>query len=138
MVLMRPSVLMIGSEAVPFAKTGGLADVLGALPPALARLGWDATVALPRYRGVTAGTLIERVPVSVGGFTREVGLFDAPLSDAQKAVVLLTIESDAAVFQTRAKTIHSTPNIGVGVTFLDQTPESQPILNRWLHQAARA
>jgi hypothetical protein len=53
-------------------------------------------------------------------------------------VVLLTIESDAAVFQTRAKTIHSTPNIGVGVTFLDQTPESQPILNRWLHQAARA
>ena len=43
---------MIGSEAVPFAKTGGLADVLGALPPALARLGWDVTVALPRYRGV--------------------------------------------------------------------------------------
>ena len=47
------SVLIIGSEAVPFAKTGGLADVLGALPPALARLGWDVTVALPRYRGVT-------------------------------------------------------------------------------------
>jgi starch synthase len=33
------SVLLIGSEAVPFAKTGGLADVLGSLPPALARLG---------------------------------------------------------------------------------------------------
>ena len=30
---------MIGSEAVPFAKTGGLADVLGALPAALGRLG---------------------------------------------------------------------------------------------------
>jgi starch synthase len=85
---MRPSVLMIGSEAVPFAKTGGLADVLGALPPALARLGWDATVALPRYRGVTAGTLIERVPVSVGGFTREVGLFDAPLSDGARALLV--------------------------------------------------
>jgi len=42
-----PSVLLIGSEAQPFAKTGGLADVLGALPPALQRLGWDATVALP-------------------------------------------------------------------------------------------
>ena len=37
----RRSVLIIGSEAVPFAKTGGLADVLGALPAALARLGWD-------------------------------------------------------------------------------------------------
>ena len=49
------SVLIIGSEALPFAKTGGLADVLGALPPALARLGWDVTVALPRYRGVDGG-----------------------------------------------------------------------------------
>jgi len=79
---------MIGSEAVPFSKTGGLADVLGALPPALARLGWDATVALPRYRGVTAGTLIERVPVSVGGYTREIGLFDAPLADGARALLV--------------------------------------------------
>jgi starch synthase len=79
---------MIGSEVVPFAKTGGLADVLGALPPALARLGWDATVAMPRYRGVTAGTLIERVPVSVGGYTREIGLFDAPLADGARALLV--------------------------------------------------
>jgi starch synthase len=85
---MRPSVLMIGSEAVPFAKTGGLADVLGALPPALARLGWDATVALPRYRGVTGGTLVERVPVSVGGYTREIGLYDAPMADGARALLV--------------------------------------------------
>jgi starch synthase len=85
---MPPSVLMIGSEAVPFAKTGGLADVLGALPPALGRMGWDVTVALPRYRGVTAGTLVERVPVSVGGFTREVGLFDAPMGDGARALLV--------------------------------------------------
>jgi starch synthase len=88
MVLMRPSVLMIGSEAVPFAKTGGLADVLGALPPALGRLGWDVTVALPRYRGVSAGTLVERVPVSVGGYTREVGLYDAPMDDGARALLV--------------------------------------------------
>ena len=88
MIEMRPSVLMIGSEAVPFAKTGGLADVLGALPPALARLGWDVTVALPRYRGVTAGALIERVPVSVGGYTREVGLFEAPMADGARALLV--------------------------------------------------
>jgi starch synthase len=85
---MSPSVLMIGSEAVPFAKTGGLGDVLGALPPALARLGWDVTVALPRYRGVIAGTLVERVAVSVGGYTREVGLFDAPLADGAHALLV--------------------------------------------------
>ena len=47
----RRSVLIIGSEAVPFAKTGGLADVLGALPAALARLGWSVTLMVPRYRG---------------------------------------------------------------------------------------
>ena len=56
---------MIGSEALPFAKTGGLADVLGALPPALARLGWDVTLvaaALPRRR--RPATLVERFPVT--------------------------------------------------------------------------
>ena len=44
-------ILMIASEARPFSKTGGLADVLGALPPALARLGHRVTVVLPKYRG---------------------------------------------------------------------------------------
>jgi starch synthase len=38
------------SECVPFAKTGGLADVIGALPPALAHLGHKVTVFLPRYK----------------------------------------------------------------------------------------
>ena len=81
-------VFMIASEAAPFAKTGGLADVLGALPPALARLGWDVTVALPRYRGAAAGALIEHFPVSVGGYTREVGFFDAPLADGAHALLV--------------------------------------------------
>lgn len=43
---------MVASEAAPFAKTGGLADVLGSLPAALRRLGEDVAVVLPRYRGV--------------------------------------------------------------------------------------
>ncbi len=67
MVPTVPRALLIGSEAVPFAKTGGLADVLGALPPALAGLGWDVTLVLPRYRGVSAGRLVERRAVTVGG-----------------------------------------------------------------------
>ena len=41
---------MISSEAAPYAKTGGLSDVLGALPGALARLGHEVAVLLPRYR----------------------------------------------------------------------------------------
>jgi starch synthase len=38
------------SECVPFSKTGGLADVIGALPRALAALGHQVTVYLPRYQ----------------------------------------------------------------------------------------
>ena len=84
----RPSVLIIGSEAQPFAKTGGLADVLGALPPALARFGWAATVVLPRYRGVTAGAPVETFPVTVGGFTRDAAFFEAPLADGARAILV--------------------------------------------------
>jgi starch synthase len=43
---------MVVPEAAPFAKTGGLADVGAALPAALARLGHDVTVVMPRYRGI--------------------------------------------------------------------------------------
>lgn len=38
------------SECIPFAKTGGLADVVAALPPALVKLGHKVTVFLPRYK----------------------------------------------------------------------------------------
>ena len=41
---------MVSSEAVPYAKTGGLADVTGALPLELAKLGHDVILLLPRYR----------------------------------------------------------------------------------------
>jgi starch synthase len=81
-------VWLIGSEAVPFAKTGGLADVLGALPSALARLGWNTTVVIPRYRGVRGGELFERLPMLVGGFRCDADCFLAPLADGARAVMV--------------------------------------------------
>src|SRR4029450_390746 len=60
-------ILMVASEAQPFAKTGGLADVLGALPRALARLGHDVDVVMPKYRGITAGTSVGQITVTLGG-----------------------------------------------------------------------
>ena len=45
-------VLYAASEAVPFGKTGGLADVAGSLPPALAAQGVETAVILPLYRRV--------------------------------------------------------------------------------------
>ncbi|MCX7926843.1 MAG: glycogen synthase GlgA [Candidatus Omnitrophica bacterium] len=45
-------IVMIASEVVPFAKTGGLADVVGALPVALEKLGEEAIVIMPGYKCV--------------------------------------------------------------------------------------
>ncbi len=47
-------VLSVASECVPLLKTGGLADVVGALPGALAPLGWDMRVLMPAYRPLRA------------------------------------------------------------------------------------
>lgn len=46
------SVLIVGSEAVPFIKTGGLADVIGTLPPHLKALGLDVRVMLPLHSDI--------------------------------------------------------------------------------------
>ena len=43
------NILLAASEVVPYAKTGGLADVAGALPKALVRLGHRVRVVMPRY-----------------------------------------------------------------------------------------
>jgi len=48
-------ILMVASEATPFVKTGGLADVLGSLPPALVRLGDEVGVVLPKYQVAEMG-----------------------------------------------------------------------------------
>jgi len=45
-------VVMIAGEAVPYAKVGGLADVMGALPPQLEKLGVAVSIIIPRYRGI--------------------------------------------------------------------------------------
>jgi starch synthase len=47
-------VLSVASECVPLVKTGGLADVVGALPSALAATGWNMRVLLPAYRALRA------------------------------------------------------------------------------------
>ena len=50
-------ILVVASEAVPFIKTGGLGDVVGALPKALAKQNHDVKVFVPRYRSLNTGYL---------------------------------------------------------------------------------
>ena len=61
-------VLEIASEAVPFAKTGGLADVAGALPGALADLGCEVALVMPGHRDAYAKGL----PIESTGIEFEV------------------------------------------------------------------
>jgi starch synthase len=62
-------VLMVSSEAAPLAKTGGLADVVGALPSALQAFGDQAAVVIPRYGSIELkGTrrVWDRLAIHVG------------------------------------------------------------------------
>src|SRR6266702_2914437 len=51
-------IVFVASEGVPFSKTGGLADVVGALPKALAEISQPVEVILPRYRMTKPGKVL--------------------------------------------------------------------------------
>ena len=72
---------MLTSEAAPWAKTGGLGDVLGALPPALADLGVDVTVMLPGFRAARAAA----------GPCEHLGRVHAPVSSRMEPVDVLRV-----------------------------------------------
>jgi starch synthase len=74
-------VVHVASEVVPYAKTGGLGDVLGALPPALHAAGADVTVCLPAHRSA----------LRVAGPTDVVGEIWAPVSSRTERVRALAV-----------------------------------------------
>jgi starch synthase len=92
----RLKVLFVASEVVPFAKTGGLADVVGALPIALAARGHDVRVVLPRYR-VAKKHAAERLPtplaVPLGHGEAWCGVWEARFGRGDARVYML--EHDA-------------------------------------------
>ena len=70
-------VLILAAEIVPFAKVGGLADVVGALPKALQAFGHDVRLVMPRYRQVDPqhfhlGTVLDAVSVPMGSYQVQV------------------------------------------------------------------
>jgi starch synthase len=86
---MSVSILMVGSEALPFSKTGGLADVLGALPLALGELGHRVTLVTPKYRGVRAHGTARTIQVSgIGGAVADTPVIEQSLAENVKAVLV--------------------------------------------------
>jgi starch synthase len=70
-------ILMVSSEAAPFAKSGGLADVVGSLPAALRNLGHEVAVVMPRYRQIPwadTETVFENLQLFAGRHSYRVDL----------------------------------------------------------------
>jgi starch synthase len=84
------------SETVPFAKTGGLADVSGALPPAVEALGCEVKLFMPLYdsiqvqdHGFVFSADLEGLPIPVSGGTRPVNVFHGHLPGSSVDVYLV-------------------------------------------------
>jgi starch synthase len=84
-------IILVGSEMTPFVKTGGLADVVGALSRELAAMGHEIVTFLPLYRALkekaaAARCVSNNIRVPLGG--RNVGgaIYELPLAERQRVV----------------------------------------------------
>jgi len=79
-------VLFLSSEVMPFAKTGGLADVAGALPSALKRSGVDVRLVMPFYRVIREGAyktliILKDIEIPFGEKTLSANIFETSLAE---------------------------------------------------------
>jgi starch synthase len=81
------SVLMVTSEAHPFAKTGGLAEVAAALTDALARMGHTVTLVLPRYKSISVdGASRLQTRLRLGDRLQPITFYEQPIAERATAV----------------------------------------------------
>jgi len=88
-------ILFVASEGLPFSKTGGLADVVEALPKALVAQGREVAVLLPRYRGTkTTAVVMPSLTIPLGARLR----FPAIAEGASQSGVRYFFVDDPAYF----------------------------------------
>jgi starch synthase len=97
-------VLFVSPEAVPFAKTGGLADVAGSLPVALKRIGVEVHLVLPCYRVVHEGNFEHRLLLKD---------LKVPLGNAELTARVLesSTEEEVPVYLIEREDMYDRPNI---------------------------
>lgn len=101
----RPlKILFLAAEVVPFAKTGGLADVAGSLPKALRALGQDIRICMPRYGRIDRGQF---------GLSRVLGPFPVPLADSQESAEIweTTLDGQVAVYMVENQKLYDREGI---------------------------
>lgn len=90
-------ILMVSSEVVPYAKTGGLADVAGTLPSALKKLNLDVRVVMPKYKSIDFGMakplkVIDKYPINLGRKKEFCSIYEGKREDG---VIFYWIENDS-------------------------------------------
>jgi starch synthase len=86
-------IAIVSSECVPYAKIGGLGDVIGSLPKALEKFGCDVKVFIPKYLfideskfGLRYNWDVGEIPIRVNGIVRSVHLHQAKLPNSNVEV----------------------------------------------------
>lgn len=105
------NVLFASAEVTPFAKAGGLADVVGSLPIALRKFGVDVRIIMPRYEHLSGSPrldlLLQKIEVAVDGGIELVKLYHARLPGTEVPVYLIendTYLSHGPIYNQRGTT----------------------------------
>jgi starch synthase len=116
------SILFVSSEAVPFAKTGGLADVSGALPQVVREMGHDIRIIMPKYSTVSDRKFkihdIKRltdIPIPVGSRT---------LLGSVKSSFMTNIKTKVQVYFLSNEELYSRPDLYVNPATKEPWPDN--------------
>jgi starch synthase len=104
---MALKILFVSAEVAPFAKVGGLADVAGALPKALRKLGHDVRVVMPAYQKLEAEGRAGKFSARPGGMIVNMGAGPIPAGIYESVLP----GSDVPVYFVAQHNLYDRPNV---------------------------